>query len=53
MHATMSTNDHTSYSGFTDGWFLAGSQGALDDLQDQPQANQDDDEAKKLTHIVQ
>ena len=52
MHTAMCTNDHMGDGGFTGGWFLAGSQGAFDDLQDQPQSDENNDETKKLTHSL-
>lgn len=36
MHPAMRANDHVSHRGFIGRWFLARSQGALDDCQDQP-----------------
>jgi hypothetical protein len=46
----MGTGHHLGYGRFVRWWLSARCQGAFDDSQDQPQADQDDDEAEKLAH---
>ncbi len=50
VHPTMGTGHHLGYGRFVRRWLSARCQGAFDDSQDQPQADQDDDEAEKLAH---
>lgn len=50
MHPAMGTGHHFGHRWFIWRWISARCQGAFDDSQDQPQADQDDDEAKELTH---
>ena len=50
MHPAMGAGHHFGHRRFIWRRLSERCQGALDDCQDQPQADQDDDEAKKLAH---
>nr|WP_172425923.1 hypothetical protein [Sulfuricaulis limicola] len=52
MHPAMGAGYHFGHGRFIWRRFLERCQCAFDDCQDQPQADQDDDEAKKLTHVL-
>ena len=45
VHTAMGAGDHFGYGWLSRGMIFAGTQGPLDDLQDQPQSEQDNDEA--------
>ena len=52
VYTAMGTGNHADYGRLSRGMIFVGSQGPLDDLQDQPQPEQDYDNAKELPHIL-
>ena len=52
MHPAAVAGEHGRHRWFIDPGFSTRRQDSFDDLQDQPQADQDNNETQKLTHTV-